>query len=310
MWNMPHNDNKKNGMNSDTKISYVSLASHFYATKMQGIELDELNIIGALLRAAPDYRPDYYRRLRNALAFDQKNRGNFWAAQEINRTLNPVTVLNLPRKKKQRRPQKLSNADFGVWLRCLAERDMPVEAGALMVISLTGARPCELSGISIDGHRIHISGAKHSHDGLRGASRTLEADEGDCNILRTALAAFRCQHRSLDSIRVALHQVASELFGRRKVPSMYTLRHQFGSNLKASGMSAIEMAYVMGHQATDSISRYGDKRLGRAEAVKVKPASDADLSKVRETLPVHPRVIALPSGHKRDLANKSEVVDS
>jgi len=156
-------------MNAETQSAYISLASNFYATRMQGVELDELNIIGALLRAAPDYRPDYYRRLRNALAFDQKHRGNFWAAQEINRTLNPVTVLNLPRKKKQRRPQKLSTADFEAWLRCLAERDMPVEAGALMVISLTGARPCELNGISIDGRRIHISGAKLSHNGLRGA---------------------------------------------------------------------------------------------------------------------------------------------
>ena len=192
-------------MNADTQSAYISLASNFYATRMQGIELDELNIIGALLRAAPDYRPDYYRRLRNALAFDQKNRGNFWVAQEINRTLNPVTVLNLPRKKKKRRPQKLSNADFEAWLRCLAERDMPVEAGALMVISLTGARPCELNGISIDGQRIHITGAKISHDGLRGASRALEADEDDCNILRNALDAFRCQPRSIDSIRVALH---------------------------------------------------------------------------------------------------------
>ena len=117
-----------------------------------------------------------------------------------------------------------------------------------MVISLTGARPCELNGISIDGRRIHISGAKLSHNGLRGASRTLEADGDVCNILRNALAAFKCQPRSMDSIRVALHQVATELFGRRKVPSMYTLRHQFGSNLKASGMSAIEMAYVMGHR--------------------------------------------------------------
>lgn len=63
-------------MNAETQSAYISLASNFYATRMQGVELDELNIIGALLRAAPDYRPDYYRRLRNALAFDQKHRGN------------------------------------------------------------------------------------------------------------------------------------------------------------------------------------------------------------------------------------------
>jgi len=297
-------------MNENTQNSYISLADYFYATRLNGVELNELNIIGALLRAAPDYRPDYYRRLRNALAFDQQRRGSFRTAQEINRTLNPVTVLDLPRKKKQSRPQKLSNADFESWLRCLAERDMPVEAGALMVISLIGVRPCELGGISIDGQRIHISGAKHSHKGLRGASRTLEADEDVCNVLNKALAAFRCQPRSLDSIRVALHQVACELFGRRKVPSMYTLRHQFGSNLKATGMSAIEMAYVMGHQATDSISRYGDKRLGCAGAVKVRPAKDADLSRVRDTLPVRMRAVAHTLGNKRDLTRRSEVVDS
>jgi|AutmiccommuBRH23_1029490.scaffolds.fasta_scaffold23399_3 hypothetical protein len=302
-------NNKKIVMNTDTQSAYVGLASNFYATRMQGVELNELNIIGALLRAAPDYRPDYYRRLRNALAFDQKRRGNFWAAQEINRTLNPVTVLGLPRKQKQQRPQKLSTADFEAWLRYLAERDMPVEAGALMVISLTGARPCELNGISIDGRRIHVSGAKLSHNGLRGASRTLEADDGVCNILRDALAAFKCQPRSMDSIRVALHQVATELFGRRKVPSMYTLRHQFGANLKASGMSAVEMAYVMGHQATDSISRYGDRRTGRAEAVKVKPASDADFSKVRDTVPTRMRAVELALSVKRDRERRSEIAD-
>lgn len=117
-------------MNAETQSAYISLASNFYATRMQGVELDELNIIGALLRAAPDYRPDYYRRLRNALAFDQKHRGNFWAAQEINRTLNPVTVLNLPRKKSSdvRRSflPLISKRGYGVWLNeiCLSKREL------------------------------------------------------------------------------------------------------------------------------------------------------------------------------------------
>jgi hypothetical protein len=114
----------------------------------------------------------------------------------------------------------------------------------------------------------------------------------------------------MDSIRVALHQVATELFGRRKVPSMYTLRHQFGANLKALGMSAIEMAYIMGHQATDSISRYGDKRLGYAEVVQVKPASDADLSSVRDTVPARIHAVALAFRDKRELERRSGVADS
>ena len=277
---------KKTSMNTDTQIAYRSLASHFYATRLPDTPLSELNefsIIGALLRAAPGYRPDYFRRLRNALALDQKLKGNFWIAQEINRTLNPVTVLDLPRKRKPARRQRISDEDFGRWVQGLLADEMPVEAGALMLISMTGARPCELAGITVDGRRIRIPGAKHSHGGLRGADRELEASQEFCDLVRNALEAFHKEDRSLDSIRMAIHEVAKRTFPRGRIPSMYTLRHQFGANLKASGASRRQMAYVMGHQATDSIGRYGDKRFGRAEAVQVKPAEGADLSRIRAT---------------------------
>ncbi|TXI31419.1 MAG: site-specific integrase [Aquipseudomonas alcaligenes] len=273
-------------MNVDTQTAYRSLATHFYTTRFPEIpvsELDEFRIIGELLRAAPEYRPDYFRRLRNALALDQKLRGHFWIAQEINRTLNPVTVLGLPRKRKLARRQRISDDDFAKWVSALLAKGLAVDAGALMLIRMTGARPCELSGISVEGTSIHVLGAKHSHGGLRGADRMLEADDDFCQLVRNALEAFRSEVRSLDSIRMAIHEVAKEVFSHGKPPSMYTLRHQFGADLKASGMSRVQMAYVMGHQATDSIGRYGDKRFGRAEAVKVRPAPEADLTQVRET---------------------------
>jgi integrase len=297
-------------MNSDTKKSYISLAKHFYATRLRGAPKDELHIIGALLRAAPDYRPDYFRRMRNALAFDQWQRGNHRAAQEINRSLNPVTVLRLPRKKKQPRSRRLTDEHFEAWIRLLTEQGKLVEVGALILIYLTGARPCELAEILINGDLIFIPGAKVSHKGLRGANRTLQADQDICNVVKNALGAFKSQSRSLDSVRVAIHEAARELFGSRKVPSMYTLRHQFGANLKASGFSRIEMAYLMGHQATDSISRYGDKRFGRAGAMKVRPSADADLSKVRDTQPERKRAVAQTINKKRGLQSKSGRGDS
>lgn len=273
-------------MNQDTQAAYLSLASHFYATRLPGIplnELNDLNIIGALLRAAPEYRPDYFRRLRNALALDQQLRGHRGTAYEINRTLNPVTVLGLLKKPKQARRRRISDEDVHRWVKALSDKDLMVEAGALMLIFMTGARPCELGGIVIDGTRIFIPGAKQSHGGLRGADRVLEADEDFCQLVHIAMAAFHSEAKSLDSIRSAIHDITKEIFPAGKRPSMYTLRHQFGANLKASGMSRIEMAYVMGHQATDSISRYGDKRYGRADAVNVRPAADADMTQVRET---------------------------
>lgn len=270
-------------MNTETQNAYISLASHFYSTRLRGLELTPLNIIGALLRAAPEYRPDYFRRLRNALAFDQAQRGHQHIADEINRTLNPVTVLGLPTKKKQRRQQKLSHEGFELLVNTLTQRGLLVESGALLLIFMTGARPSELNGIRIEGDRVHIPGAKCSHGGLRGADRTLEAEEVVCRSIRHALVAFHSQAKSFDAVRVAIGCVVQEIFPAKKRPSMYTLRHQFGANLKASGFSRVEMAYIMGHQATDSINRYGDKRFGRAEAIKVRPAPGADLSSVRET---------------------------
>lgn len=289
-------------MNADTQNAYLSLASNFYATRLSGLELTELNILGALLRAAPDYRPDYFRRLRNALAFDQRKRGQFWIAQEINRTLNPVSVFGLPKKARKTRARKLSDENFSAWVSALVNRNLVVEAGALLLIYLTGARPCELANITISDQQIFIPGAKSSHKGLRGADRKLDAEKHICSLAENALRVLKSQPRSLDAIRMSIHSVAVDLFGKKKAPSMYTLRHQFGANLKASGMSRIEMAYVMGHQATDSISRYGDKRQGRADAVKVKPAAGEDLSRVRDTRPTYLRKV-----HKVSLSKQSHL---
>ncbi|HBO3046066.1 TPA: site-specific integrase [Pseudomonas aeruginosa] len=273
-------------MNSETKAAYRSLAGNFYKTHLPNTpvaELTDLNIIGALLRSASGYRPDYFRRLRNALAFDQSCRGHQHIAEEINRTLNPVSVLDLPRKSKQPRRRRITDEDFATWVKALAERDLTVESAALLLIKMTGARPCELVNITVEGNKIKILGAKHSHGGLRGADRVLEASDKDSKLIRNTIGVFQNKGRTLDAMRMAIREVAMEIFGSKKAPSMYTLRHQFGADLKASGMSRREIAYIMGHQATDSISRYGDKRYGRAEAVKVRPAQGADLSRIRRT---------------------------
>lgn len=280
-------------MNSETAKAYRSLAAHFYATRLPGVpedQLNDLNIIGELLRAATEYRPDYFRRLRNALAHDQETRGNFGIAHEINRTLNPVTVLGLKKKAKRRLPRGISDDDLQRWLHQLTENGLLVEAGALLLVTMTGARPCELGGIRVIGNRILIPGAKRSHGGLRGADRILEASTDYCSWVRNAVGAFHSEPKSLDAIRMGIRAVAKQVFGEKKAPSMYTLRHQFGANLKATGMSRKAMAYIMGHQSTDSLARYGNKRWGRAEAIQVRPAVDADMSNIRKTHEYRPSV--------------------
>ncbi|MDO7894919.1 hypothetical protein Q5Z23_34920, partial [Pseudomonas aeruginosa] len=51
--------------------------------------------------------------------------------------------------------------------------------------------------------------------------------------------------------------------------------------LKASGESDEALAYMMGHQSIESISVYGNRRSGAGHKLHIRPAQDADLSKVR-----------------------------
>ena len=54
-----------------------------------------------------------------------------------------------------------------------------------------------------------------------------------------------------------------------------------GSDLKASGMSRVEIAYAMGHQSTQSVEVYGNRRKASGRGG-IKPAPNADMSMVRE----------------------------
>jgi len=78
-------------MTPTTQDAYRKLAANFYKTRMGGQALTPKRIADSLQAAASEYRPAYWRRLRNALAFDQQEKGFKDAATRINATQNPIT---------------------------------------------------------------------------------------------------------------------------------------------------------------------------------------------------------------------------
>lgn len=70
---------------------------------------------------------------------------------------------------------------------------------------------------------------------------------------------------------------------RKKHPTLKSFRHQIGFILKASGQSPEAMAYVMGHQSTESISVYGDGCSGADRQSYLNPVEGIDLSEVRKS---------------------------
>lgn len=83
---------------------------------------------------------------------------------------------------------------------------------------------------------------------------------------------------------------------RKHHPSLYSWRHQMGTKLKASGLDRRSVAYIMGHQSTDSVNRYGNRSAkAGGPPLCVEPAEGADMSAVRENHTSQPKPKPAPA---------------
>lgn len=267
-----------------TKLEYVKLAKNFYLRLAQkGLKLTVKNIADELLGSAPGYRPDYWRRLRCALAYHQKDQGYDEAAKRTLGLRNPVTAKGskTPVKKKQNRVKTINSADENALITYFKEHGDMSMAAAIILFKYSGIRPAELAGVKVDGTKLTIEGAKKSHNGTRGADRTLQFEGTDPRWL--AAVVREAQLMNIGAMQDKLRFVGKKLWPRRKsLPTFYSWRHQLGSELKASGLDRLRIAYLMGHQATASVDRYGNRKTAKGGVLPGCPA-DADLSHIRVT---------------------------
>ncbi len=274
-------------MQEKTKADYISIAENFIR-KYVPEPVTAKAITDALIKRAPEYRPDYWRRLRKGLEVQQRELGYDKAAARIAATKNPVTAGyqgkgKSPAKPKQQRVRSVKPEDTRKLIDTAVEQGLMQLAAAIYVISETGARPAELASIRMsDEGVLTITGAKKiAGKKGRGADRVLRY-QGDIDVMRKALDL-------LDVVDVAKLQQQIRTHSRKVWPtrkwhpSFYSWRHQMGSNLKSSGSTREQIAYVMGHQSVDSVDKYGNRRSANGR-VPVVPDESADLSAVRDPI--------------------------
>lgn len=269
-------------MDDKTKEAYRTLASHFYQKRLQGEQPTPKRIADALAGCAHEYRPAYWRRLRNALEFDQREKGYGQAADRIKHTRNPMTTiaggtgiidptLRGPTAPKQQRAKSIRPDDRAkLWAAAKGLNDRDETCAAILLAERLGVRPVEMLKLRIDAERglVHVEGAKKS-GGVRGANRVLTLPD-DPQIRKNIASAAAIVQRAERENSGAVHRIQSrldrlsrKLWPRRQArPSLYTFRHQMGGNLKASGLKRAAIAYIMGHQSTKSVEVYGDRRKG------------------------------------------------
>ncbi|WP_270831014.1 site-specific integrase [Aeromonas sp. QDB03] len=267
-----------------TELEYTKLARFFYQRlENKSLPLTAKNIAHELLTCAPNYRPGYWQRLRCALVYHQNTLGYVDAAERIRGTKNPVTAYGskLSVKSRQPRVRSINPTDEAALILYFNQRGDISMVSTILIFKNTGIRPAELAGLRVDGNRLIVMGAKRSHDGKRGADRILLLDGIDSGMLKYCV--MQAQRVDVGVMQDRLRAAGKKLWPRRKsLPTFYSWRHQLGSELKGSGLDRQRIAYVMGHQATASVDRYGNRKSARGGRLPSCP-TDADLIGIRIT---------------------------
>jgi integrase len=256
-----------------TRLEYQSLANHFLESHFTASSPTLKTVIKKLLEASVDYRPAYWRRLKTALALHIEAKGRHGAADKIRKLINPTTSDSSELKKpKQRRVKSVSHEEHKKLITHLKSVEDIECLAAVMTVYITGCRPAEIpSIIFIDNNCIRIIGAKKI-DEIRGCDRTLKLSLQNYKILKLLLSHIHhdTKGKTSDISRVQrrLQRQVKKLWPKRKHHiSLYSYRHQFGSNLKSTDMHKDEMAEIMGHRSEDSINVYGDRRKSQSQAL-------------------------------------------
>jgi integrase len=265
-----------------TTKQYRGLANTFY----KGIDGDITpdNMSGHLKELAYQYKPDVWRKLRCAIAFDQREKGYVVPAKLIDEQKYPSTILPSDRPYIAPKVKRVSEKDFTKLLSSTSNKNLQA---ALAIAKFTGCRPAEMLHIkSLGDNKFFIPSAKKTEDGLRGLDRIVEVPPKIANYLVQSLKRLSKldPEKGQSALQKALYRAAKKLWPRRKKQIVfYSFRHQLASDLKSINMSNKERSYIMGHQSTESIGRYGSRRSGTGACSISAGASQDEVNSVRDT---------------------------
>lgn len=158
---------------------------------------------------------------------------------------------------------------------------------------LTGLRPCEWRKTTYDAKNdcLHVSNAKVTNQRSHGEFRTIYLTHLDEKSKRNIIAHISITKHHVDNgiieeyyrgCSALLRKVSSSLFPKAKRHiTLYSARHQYSANLKASGLKSNEIAALMGH-ATDetAMETYGKKQYG-SKGLQPDKISLEEVSKVK-----------------------------
>jgi len=300
---------KNSTLKTDIKFYESALRKHFdYNSKSENtsLKIQFLNTLGN------EYPIATWRRFKALLIFYEQKMGNAETVKEIKDFKYPLSVEERNKKFiKTSRCKKVNEEDRAKIFEA-SIHDKSVYA-AVKIADMIGARPSEIPSLEFTkSNLVIITGAKKTEDGLRGIDRWIrlpeddyfelsrlhrdlllevkkikeeegeEESEAEDEYIKKKERVRQINERAMRRIQDRLSTITKKLFPRRKArPTLYSFRHQLGSDLKASSFDRVKIAAIMGHASVDSVDSYGDRRSASGRKLDI-DVSDNSLEKVRK----------------------------
>lgn len=209
------------------------------------------------------------------------------------RTVRPPLIKRTSQKKEK----SISLADEATFIEHLLKRrdSGHVLAGVLhdwiIATRYCGARPCEWEETSCNGRNVRVQNAKATQGRSHGKHRTVPIDylpqEKRDIIIRhiNYIQHWKEQGNQYEelqeSMKNTIYRESRLCWPRRKGHvSLYTFRHQFSANLKATGLDKDSVAALMGHASNETAGRHYARKIVGNPIEGIYAASD-DLRRVR-----------------------------
>lgn len=231
---------------------------------------------------------------RRSLAWFMRQNGPIEAVNAINdvRPLLSNRGHNTSGKKLKKIPSDKMNRLLEHLNKSRNQLDHSIEHWLLAGLA-SGLRPCEWDEAHLWGLKLHVRNAKGNAVRANGDKRILEfvlpEHENEINSIRNLLEDIQRWKESGNnfesfyaSCRKRLYYVNNLLWPRSAQNiSLYSTRHQFAADMKASGLTKNEIAALMGHASDESATiHYARRRSGH---VKTPPKITAEqINSVRQ----------------------------
>lgn len=293
--------NRQEKVNPTTKHRYHLAANHFYKHYTGNNYFSQYKLANGLTELAKNYPLDTWRAKKCAILFDQREKGLGKNADYLENIFYPDLGDESAEKSSSSKSKGIPDSDLErlmdeVYKRIDQRDPLSIRTdekqpnntaiysliAAINMARILGCRPNEMLGIKIlDDNRVFIPASKKWEKGDRGIDRivTLE-NPNELQTIKCAIEDLSKEppHKTgIEAIQQRFNRLAKKVFKKRTIkpiPTLYSFRHQLGSDLKFELNKAIrngdiprlsreEMAYIMGHQSTASIETYGNFRSGK-----------------------------------------------